>query len=58
MHFGEFFVSGGGGRKNLTRKIIYRKIFLRWNYMLTTAKGKRSRWVYEGGELEHSREVL
>jgi hypothetical protein len=58
MHFGEFFVSWGGGQKNLTRKIIYRKIFLRWNHMLTTAKVKRSRWVYEGGELEHSREVL
>jgi hypothetical protein len=26
--------------------------------MLTTAKVKRGRWVYEGGELEHSRKVL
>jgi len=52
MHFGEFFVSWGGGQKILTRKIIYRKIFLSYNHMLTTAKVKWGRWVYEGGELE------
>jgi hypothetical protein len=26
--------------------------------MLTMAKAKRGRWVYEGGELEHIRKVL
>jgi hypothetical protein len=55
---GNFLLAGGGGQKILTRKMIYRKIFLSYNRMLTTAKGKRGRWVYEGGELEHSRKVL
>ena len=50
MHFRQIFVSRGGGRKFLTRKIIYRKIFLRQNRMLTSADAKRGRWVYEGGE--------
>jgi hypothetical protein len=58
MHFGDFLVSWGGGQKLWTRKIIYRKIFLRRNHMLTTAKVKQGRWVYEGGELEHIRKVL
>jgi hypothetical protein len=58
MHFGEFLISWGGGQKSLTRKIIYRKILLRQNHMLTMAKAKRGRWVYEGGELEHIRKVL
>jgi len=42
----------------LTRKMIYRKIFLRQNHMLTTAEVKRGRWVYEGGELEHDSKNL
>jgi hypothetical protein len=58
MHFREIFVSRGGGRKFLTRKMIYRKIFLRQNHMLTTAEVKRGRWVYEGGELEHDSKNL
>jgi hypothetical protein len=58
MHFREIFVSRGGGQKILTRKIIYRKIFLRQNHMLTTAEVKQGRWVYEGGELEHNSKSL
>jgi len=58
MHFREIFVSRGGGQKILTRKMIYRKIFLRQNHILTTAEVKRGRWVYEGGELEHDSKNL
>jgi hypothetical protein len=56
--FGKFLLAGGGGQRFLTRKIIYRKIFLRQNHMLTTAEVKRGRWVYEGGELEHNSKSL
>lgn len=58
MHFREIFVSREGGQKILTRKIIYRKIFLYQNHILRTAEVKRGRWVYEGGELEHNSKNL
>lgn len=49
---------GGGGRNLLARKIIYRKIISYQNHMLTTFEAKRSRWVYEGGELERDSKSL
>jgi hypothetical protein len=52
MHFRKIFIRRGGGRKFLTRKIIYRKIFSYQNHMLTMFKAKQGRWVYEEGELE------
>jgi hypothetical protein len=52
MLFRKIFVRRRGGRKFLTRKIIYRKIFLYQNHMWTMFEAKRGRWVYEGGELE------
>jgi hypothetical protein len=36
MRIQEFFVSRGGGRKFLARKIIYRKLFPHQDHMLTT----------------------
>jgi hypothetical protein len=42
----------------LARKIICRKIFPDQDHMLTTSEAKRSRWVYEGGELERDSKSL
>jgi hypothetical protein len=58
MLFRELFVWWGGGRNLLARKIIYRKIIFHQNHMLTTFEAKRSRWVYEGGELERDSKSL
>jgi hypothetical protein len=43
---------GGGGRKILARKMIYRKINFYENHMHTSFIVKRGRWVYERGGLE------
>lgn len=52
LQFATKFVRRGGGLKIFARKIIYRKIILYQNHMLTSSEAKRGRWVYERGGLE------
>jgi hypothetical protein len=56
--FGSKRMCRGGGPKIFARKIIYRKMNLHKNHMLTCFKAKQGRWVDEGGEPELDSEIL